>query len=325
MGTLSVDAGVESEGALGQYARRAPRISREDVFQAADALLIQGDRPTIDRVRMKIGRGSPNTINDHLDAWWGQLGARLRDLPGQQFPQLPERVAQSLQRLWTEALAGAQSLLQTALTEREGALEAREAALQRGATQLNEREQRVESRSGALEESLALAREQLLAANERAEKLERRVDERDAECDRLRARIETLETSAAQLRSQLDTAAAAHRVERVDLQERHAAAEQHWVLEVDRGRQQVKGLTQQHGQLTREWRAQIEKRTQERDALKEQLLGVRAQLKATHAARESLEKRLAKRASRGLRPAKRSSPAAHSRRPRSRRDPPGST
>src|SRR5882672_7693786 len=76
-------------------ARRAPRISQVDVFRAADELLVQGDRPTIDRVRMRLGRGSPNTINDHLNAWWAKLGARLRDLPGQEFPQLPERVAQS--------------------------------------------------------------------------------------------------------------------------------------------------------------------------------------------------------------------------------------
>src|SRR5271163_134766 len=77
--------------------RRAPRISQADVFRAADELLVQGDRPTIDRVRMRLGRGSPNTINDHLDAWWAKLGSRLRDLPGHEFPQLPERVAQALQ------------------------------------------------------------------------------------------------------------------------------------------------------------------------------------------------------------------------------------
>ncbi len=44
----------DRDGAIAPFFRRAPRISREDVFQAADALLIQGDRPTIDRVRMKV-------------------------------------------------------------------------------------------------------------------------------------------------------------------------------------------------------------------------------------------------------------------------------
>ena len=76
------------------FARRAPRIAQTDVFRAADELLLEGHRPTIDRVRMRLGRGSPNTINDHLDAWWAKLGSRLRataqtdhcrHFPGQSF------------------------------------------------------------------------------------------------------------------------------------------------------------------------------------------------------------------------------------------------
>ena len=85
--------------------RRSPRIGQADVFRAADELLLEGNRPTIDRVRMRLGRGSPNTINEHLDAWWLKLGARLRDIPGREFPQLPERTAQALLTLWNEALA----------------------------------------------------------------------------------------------------------------------------------------------------------------------------------------------------------------------------
>src|SRR5689334_10158495 len=80
---------AERESALETAAfrtTRAPRISQEEVFRAADGLLLEGYRPTIDRVRMKLGRGSPNTINDHLDSWWTRLGARLRDLPNREFP-----------------------------------------------------------------------------------------------------------------------------------------------------------------------------------------------------------------------------------------------
>jgi hypothetical protein len=39
--------------------RRSPRISQADVFRAADELLLDGHRPTIDRVRMRLGRSSP--------------------------------------------------------------------------------------------------------------------------------------------------------------------------------------------------------------------------------------------------------------------------
>ena len=54
-------------------------INETDVWQAADALLLEGARPTIERVRMKIGRGSPNTVTPYLETWFRSLGARIAD------------------------------------------------------------------------------------------------------------------------------------------------------------------------------------------------------------------------------------------------------
>jgi hypothetical protein len=49
----------------------APRsLADRDVELAADAPLRDGQRPTIEKIREKIGRGSPNTINPLIDAWW---------------------------------------------------------------------------------------------------------------------------------------------------------------------------------------------------------------------------------------------------------------
>ena len=59
-------------------------INEQDVWKAADALLLEGARPTIERVRLKIGRGSPNTVSPHLESWFARLGARkvpTRELP----------------------------------------------------------------------------------------------------------------------------------------------------------------------------------------------------------------------------------------------------
>src|SRR5260370_19506136 len=160
MRTVASEFGSELEDISGSavtpFRRRAPRISQADVFQAADTLLVEGHRPTIDRVRIKLGRGSPNTINDHLDAWWAKLGARLRDLPGKEFPQLPESVAQSLQQLWNEALAAAHETLQATLRERERSLAQREAALEDRTREFNEREQATAARTSALEGTVAL-------------------------------------------------------------------------------------------------------------------------------------------------------------------------
>jgi plasmid replication DNA-binding protein KfrA len=61
------------------------------------------ERPTIDKVRRKIGKGSPNTINPMLDAWWKTLSARLDSGPAA-LHRLPETVAHVAEALWMQAL-----------------------------------------------------------------------------------------------------------------------------------------------------------------------------------------------------------------------------
>ena len=53
-------------------------VQDDDVWAAADQLIGEGLRPTIERVRMKMGRGSPNTVSPMLDAClpaWGPAWA----------------------------------------------------------------------------------------------------------------------------------------------------------------------------------------------------------------------------------------------------------
>jgi hypothetical protein len=78
-------------------------VTQSDVSHAADSLLRAGMRPTIDKVRAKIGRGSPNTINPMLDAWWKTLSARLDSGPAA-LHRLPETVAHVAEALWMQAL-----------------------------------------------------------------------------------------------------------------------------------------------------------------------------------------------------------------------------
>lgn len=81
-------------------------ITESDVWAASDALLLEGARPTIERVRKKIGRGSPNSVSPHLDTWFKNLGRRLKD-PGV-FPtpaSLPDAVEQAARHFWETARA----------------------------------------------------------------------------------------------------------------------------------------------------------------------------------------------------------------------------
>src|ERR1700690_1678067 len=85
-----------------RYAPPSRGIDARDVELAADALLRAGERPTIEKIREKIGRGSPNTINPLLDAWWKALGSPLAPRPAA-FHRLPESVAHVAEALWMQA------------------------------------------------------------------------------------------------------------------------------------------------------------------------------------------------------------------------------
>ena len=78
-------------------------ITQSDVSHAADSLLRAGERPTIEKIRAQLGKGSPNTINPMLDAWWKTLSARLDSGPAA-LHRLPESIAQIAEALWMQAL-----------------------------------------------------------------------------------------------------------------------------------------------------------------------------------------------------------------------------
>ena len=91
-------------------------ITETDVWQASDALLLEGARPTIERVRNKIGRGSPNTVSPHLDTWFRSLGARIADPKAFSAPPtLPDVVTQAATHFWEAAMAAARSEAAAAL------------------------------------------------------------------------------------------------------------------------------------------------------------------------------------------------------------------
>jgi hypothetical protein len=93
----------EVPNAANRYGTPSGGIRQSDVSHAADTLLRAGNRPTVEKVRAKIGRGSPNTINPMLDAWWTTLSARLDSGPAA-LHRLPESVAHVAEALWLQAL-----------------------------------------------------------------------------------------------------------------------------------------------------------------------------------------------------------------------------
>lgn len=81
-------------------------VQREDVWAAADAVLLAGEKPTIERVRQHLGSGSPNTVGPLLEQWFKHLGRRIQDPGSFAAPAgVPEPVLQAAQHFWETALA----------------------------------------------------------------------------------------------------------------------------------------------------------------------------------------------------------------------------
>src|ERR1035441_9862769 len=85
------------------YGERTRGITFGDVSHAADTLFRAGQRPTVEKIRPKIGRGSPNTIGPLLDQWWSTAAERLDSGPAA-LHRLPEPVTHVAESLWLQAL-----------------------------------------------------------------------------------------------------------------------------------------------------------------------------------------------------------------------------
>jgi chromosome segregation ATPase len=209
-------------------------------------------------------------------------------VPGREFPQLPQRVASTLQQLWNEALDGAHDALHAALAERENTLAAMESALELQRVQLEQDARAAEGRLPALEESLHSACSQLTEANRRATLLEEALRERDGALDRLRQRVEEFEAEQRLLRQQWDGERTEHLTERARLEARRGATEARWLTEVDRVRQSHKDADKR----AREMQMSLDRARRERQRLTGELLTLKAELKTALAVREQLEVRL---------------------------------
>jgi hypothetical protein len=150
-----------------RYGPPSRGITGRDVELAADACLRAGERPTIEKIREKIGRGSPNTINPLLDAWWKRLSSRLDAGPAA-LHRLPESVAHVAEALWMQAL---------------------DEARRRAEQELNR-----QARSAASTQEDLEVRSHVLSLREG--ELESRLKDRERDIEELRLQIRTLQLTA---------------------------------------------------------------------------------------------------------------------------------
>lgn len=205
-------------------------VQRQDVWDAADAVLLQGDKPTIERVRQYLGSGSPNTVGPHLEQWFKHLGRRIKDPGAFAAPHgVPGPVMQAAQHFWETALAETRSdfdeRLQAGLKEAAGSVEAEKERAELAITAADEATARAARLDEALNEMgplLSQTREDLAAQQGRLDEV------RGAwalATERLKEAREEMAKEVADIRGQLLSA-----IDRADAADRRVA------LELDRER-----------------------------------------------------------------------------------------
>lgn len=209
-------------------------VQKEEVWAAADALIAAGERPTIERVRLKIGRGSPNTVSPMLESWFATLAPRLGvAAAGIQAEGTPKELRQALDKVWTAAVASAHDEADRALESERDRLAEHGLQLDIARQELLEREAALTERGVALEHALELAKSQL---RDQAAQLEK--SGRDLE--QVRSSLATLVQERDADRRQFDEQLRMLAEERQRTELRASAIEKRLLEEVDRARQEAK-------------------------------------------------------------------------------------
>lgn len=231
---------------------RGPRgVQMDDVWAAADAVLALGERPTIERVRQQLGRGSPNTVGPMLDGWYGALAKRLQP-PGEAAEQaasadapLPAAVLRAAKTLWGRALQHADERATAQFTQAREELNAQADALHQAEEALAQETQRLADRSEAYTVAMQAKDAQIAELGRLIQELQQQLASNQEILAAARTESVQLRLAADADRRRQEAKDVEHQAERSRLEERAQAQERRLNAEVDRSRQESKRLALQ--------------------------------------------------------------------------------
>jgi chromosome segregation ATPase len=221
----------------------AKGITQDQVSDAADALVTAGERPTVERIRARLGTGSPNTVTRMLDTWRGALATRLSQVLA--LPDVPGDVGQAFTEVWRLAMAQAGSLAQAALVQEQNALLAAQTSL----TQERKVWEIAIAEAQAQAQNAGQTRE---VAETRLADMQRLVEQQAAQLAELLQQRDGLQQRANQLTEAFDTHKSALAVERETQAAHLRAVEDRAHAEIDRAREETKTLQSALRQKERE-------------------------------------------------------------------------
>lgn len=216
-------------------------VQQHEVHAAADALVAERLRPTIERVRQKLGRGSPNTVAPMLESWFATLAPRLGVATNDGGEgTMPAEVRNAANVLWRTALSLAQTQAAGLLQNDRNALEQDKLDLSAAHSALVTAREQMAQHEAMLRGALADAQAQAEDHKHRALRLETELARKEVELGQIRDSLgkSVVERDADRQRFDVQLQAAA--LERETQQERAAANERRLLAEVDRARQESK-------------------------------------------------------------------------------------
>lgn len=215
-------------------------VPEADVFAAADRVLERGERPTVERVRLELGRGSPARVGQLLEAWWDALAKRLAGET--RLPALPTAASAAFTDLWRVAMEEARAVAHRELDEQRAAVEAERSQFQSDRARWER--QIVEADQARIDADAA--RSQAVERLEDVQRLVTQLEHQAAEASERQKALELQLQAAERDRREAQEHLAAR--EAAAAQEREAAAqhlrsvEDRSHAEVDRARQEAKVL-----------------------------------------------------------------------------------
>jgi len=224
-------------------------VQQNEVWAAADTLLAEGVRPTIERVRQKLGRGSPNTVAPMLESWFASLGPRLglaASADEGRSKGLPMAVQQAFQSIWTTALATAESQAEDDVATQRQALDVERKALQSAREDLDRQLEAAKLHEAALQQALSATQRHLDESAAKASQLEKAVHQGEQELATARRSLAELVQERTEDRRRHDAQLSSLAQDQRHQLDLSAETERRHLQEIDRLRQSLKKALQEN-------------------------------------------------------------------------------
>jgi len=268
-------------------------ITESDVHTAADQLVANGERPTVERIRAHLGTGSPNTVTRWLDTWWKNLGLRLQP-KRPDLKDAPAALAELAGQWWALALQHARESILEELADTRQALSAEYDELRVQQQNFADEGSALHAKAIASAQSERLALTQVAELRQLVEQLQAQLAESARQHASTDQRLEQAESARRVVEARSQELQELARSERESLMEHASSVEDRAAREIDQARQQAKDLQSKLASTEKLHAATEQSLRKALNAAQDAVLAAVKEADRQHARSEVLEEQLAR-------------------------------